>query len=687
MKPASSIRICQSQPARFIQLAALRESYLVHEDQGTAASRAEAEWQIREDGEYEYELPPGCRFLPHPAVSVGKNPRIGRIRPVNHVGRLKLDVVWDEISENPSSLWGQAVGCVELEVTSRKLDYRSDYRCMLNDIARRATDLVFSAEHVVSQVVTPDYAVDARTLYQRFAFLKSILESEPFKEAVTRICAAPIRTLKDEEAEVRPQQVRRVTASVARQFARANKMPRWITVTDRNETVDVPENRFVKFVLSFFADFLRQIARLAKDDTRLQSEAIALAEQMDIYLAEPFFRHVSPLTRVPLGSTALQRKEGYREVLRAWTLWETAAKLSWTDGEEVYSAGKKDVASLYEYWCYFKLLDVVQKLFHVSDEDAAQELIVPGENGLTLSLREGKRKPLHGVFTVDQEDGRYRELSIAFSYNRTFSAKEQKESWTLPMRPDYTLSFRPKGTSELEAIANDLITYVHFDAKYKFDEMVEELREFSEDTEDAVNAESQEAKSVRDVKRIDILKMHAYRDAIRRTGGAYVLYPGNASRMPSKMYNEILPGLGAFPLSPSVDASAEIERFLADVATHLCDRITKWEEYNFQLTSIYHGTAQSRFVTIGHIPGFAEAVASMGILPYRGVAEADAVSIRWFVVIDDTGKQRIFRVKPTGYRGTANLSTILHNWHSFRPVPLDSKSLDIWHLFAVEEEK
>lgn len=686
MRPASSILIGRSRPAQFVQLSALGGSYLFHEDQGAAASRAEAEWQIRENGEYEYELPSGCRFTPHPAVSAGKDPRCGRLRPVNLVGRLQLEVVWDEIPTNPVSWWGQPVGCVELEVTSRKLDYRTDYRNMLDDIARRATDLVFSAEQLVSQSVTPDYAVDSRTLYQRFAFLKAILESEAFNEAVVRICAAPLRTLVDEESEVRPQQMHRITASVAKQFARAGGHPRWVTVTDRRETTDVPENRFVRFVLSFFADFLRQIAVLAKDETRLQNEALALAERMDVYLSEPFFRHVSPLTHMPLGSTALQRKEGYREVLRAWTLWETAAKLSWTDGEEVYSAGKKDVASLYEYWCYFKLLDVVQRLFHVSDEDAAQELIVPGENGLTLSLREGKRKPLHGTFAAGQEDGRYRELSIAFSYNRTFSAKDRKESWTLPMRPDYTLSFRPKGMSEAEAMENDLITYVHFDAKYKFDEMVEELRELTDDTEGAVRAENQEAKSARDVKRIDILKMHAYRDAIRRTGGAYVLYPGNASRMPSKMYNEILPGLGAFPLSPSVDASAEIERFLADVATHLCDRITKWEEYNFQRKAIYDGSAEPRFVTLGHILGFAEAVARTGILPYRGATAADAVRIRWFVAIDDTGRQRVFRVKPTGYRGTANRFSIRDKWPAFTPVPLAGDTTETWHLFAVEEE-
>ena len=36
--------------------------------------------------------------------------------------------------------------------------------------------------------------------------------------------------------------------------------------------------------------------------------------------------------------------------------------------------------------------------------------------------------------------------------------------------------------------------------------------------------------------------MHAYKDAIRRTGGAYVLYPGDKS-INQKGFHEIIPGL------------------------------------------------------------------------------------------------------------------------------------------------
>ena len=44
--------------------------------------------------------------------------------------------------------------------------------------------------------------------------------------------------------------------------------------------------------------------------------------------------------------------------------------------------------------------------------------------------------------------------------------------------------------------------------------------------------------------------MHAYRDAIRRSAGAYVIYPGDEERTPFMEHHEVLPGLGAFPLRP-----------------------------------------------------------------------------------------------------------------------------------------
>ena len=87
--------------------------------------------------------------------------------------------------------------------------------------------------------------------------------------------------------------------------------------------------------------------------------------------------------------------------------------------------------------------------------------------------------------------------------------------------------------------------YHQFDAKYKVDNLA---KLFGKNTEnlDEEKAEQRAGK----YKRVDLLKMHAYRDAIRRSAGAYVLYPGTDEKN-FKGFHELLPGLGAFPLRPN----------------------------------------------------------------------------------------------------------------------------------------
>ena len=89
-------------------------------------------------------------------------------------------------------------------------------------------------------------------------------------------------------------------------------------------------------------------------------------------------------------------------------------------------------------------------------------------------------------------------------------------------------------------------------------------------------------------KRVDLLKMHAYKDAIRRTSGAYILYPGSENKS-LKGFHEILPGLGAFCLSPnSIEKdSKEIEHFLHDILEHMLNRASQRERMSYHTYEIY----------------------------------------------------------------------------------------------------
>jgi len=283
----------------------------------------------------------------------------------------------------------------------------------------------------------------------------------------------------------------------------------------------------------------------------------------------------------------LQRKEGYREVLRVWLMFDLAAKLIWTGGDDVYSGGKKDIATLYEYWLFFKLLDLLQSIFDIDPKEVS-ELIKETPDGLNLQIKQGKFTALSGIY-----DSGNRRLNVRFNYNRTFSGRKtypSSGSWTTTLRPDYTLSFWPVGISEAEAEKQELIVHVHFDAKYKVANLTDFLEKDNESKLDEQKIENR--KGI--YKNADLLKMHAYKDAIRRTGGAYVLYPGNQS-IHQKGFHEIIPGLGAFPVKPSKTDSGigELKAFLLEIIEHFINRASQREKIAFRTFDIYKNPPDS----------------------------------------------------------------------------------------------
>lgn len=84
----------------------------------------------------------------------------------------------------------------------------------------------------------------------------------------------------------------------------------------------------------------------------LQAEIEGLADDLEEMFFHDVFKQVSRPELLPLNSPVLQRKEGYRQVLRAWMLFELAAKLSWAGGDDVYAGGKRDAATNGECPCW-----------------------------------------------------------------------------------------------------------------------------------------------------------------------------------------------------------------------------------------------------------------------------------------------------------------------------------------------
>jgi hypothetical protein len=159
------------------------------------------------------------------------------------------------------------------------------------------------------------------------------------------------------------------------------------------------------------------------------------------------------------------------------------------------------------------------------------------------------------------------------------------------VQPDYTISIWPAGYPKSEAERNELMVHVHFDAKYRVERVRELLGDPSDDEAFEKDAESKDGSRTA-AKYADLLKMHAYRDAVRRTAGAYVLYPGRpGDGRTFQGFHEVLPGLGAFAIRPGRDGKPEGMSALADfldrVIEHLANRTTARERVTYHVAESY----------------------------------------------------------------------------------------------------
>jgi predicted component of viral defense system (DUF524 family) len=527
--------------------------------------------QLREDGEYRYELlgisesarlEPSELFSPDAADGLS-----GRLRTGSSTGLLTIELHGR----------GSLVGRVHVEVRSRKLDYLSHYRWMLGDLVEFASAIIQERFAPTQQRVTPMENLDGQTAYERFALLQATIDDPAIQSALSYILSRPHHAWRDEIEYRRPSQGLRAGPNVHAQLVRVGPRTPWpgspvpaldtLPVTlhaERpDETLDTIPNRFIKFVLVHWlglATGLRMALNTLPDvgaRRRGLRESQAVINRLSAVLEEPLFTQIGSLTAFPVNNQVLQKREGYRDILRAYSQVEGATQLAWSGGTDVFGIGQRDVATLYEFWAFIELVRIIRSVCDQLDE---KPLVRAARDSMNVGLTRGRASVVQG-----RAVRLGRKILVRLYFNRQFIGPSQA-SWTMSMRPDCSLQllsgdFRTRGFESV---------WLHFDAKYRADDVFEALgvpeANLSPESDDAVSPEAT-------ARREDLLKMHAYRDAIRRSVGSYILYPGLPNRKGQvsrfRQYREILPGLGAFCLRPSEAGRPEGESELA----HFVDAI------------------------------------------------------------------------------------------------------------------
>jgi predicted component of viral defense system (DUF524 family) len=257
------------------------------------------------------------------------------------------------------------------------------------------------------------------------------------------------------------------------------------------ETLDTPENRFIKRfmdIVLYWCDELQRLNYWQKAQSH-QPELQTLREFVRFLRADPLFADVGELEIFPASSQVLLRRDGYRECLQVYRLLHIARAPIFDRLQDAIDNRRID--QLYEFWCFFKLAEMLAEI-----------------------LGNGQR-PHFSTLESDEGGLRYglsAELGKGYQlvYNRTFShGKGSGHSYSVSLRPDFSLM---KGGQPL----------VVFDAKFRFDERdIQPSQPLEEEMDDA----QQEGNIERLAKHADICKMHTYRDALK-CRAAVVLFPG-----------------------------------------------------------------------------------------------------------------------------------------------------------------
>ena len=355
----------------FLEIYPENRAKLFQISEEVAQENGESIFQILEGNFYEYSFSKKTYRLKCDGIvyQSKRDHYRGRIVPNIYVGTLTLFVT-DENQPGKESE-------ITIEVLATKFDtredksYRENYRFMLKDITDKCTELLMQINSPINQNFETDFSRDNETIYQRFSFVNSIIQNKDFEEAVLKIMASPKTNWNTEQEVVDIRRIKRFNNSATKQITSGSNriplqkshplyqngiesIPSKINSFRKIEHIDTPENRFIKHALEVFLKFVEDCQQYFKEKnySRPLMEATNLVTQLDGYLSQSFFKEISRPTSLKLNSPVLQRKSGYREILSAWLQFDLASKLVWKGGDDVYKAGKRDIALCMNIGCF-----------------------------------------------------------------------------------------------------------------------------------------------------------------------------------------------------------------------------------------------------------------------------------------------------------------------------------------------
>ena len=421
------------------------------------------------------------------------------------------------------------------EVLSYKMDYRTDMKWIIRDIEREYSMLSFAfmRETYINFRTRGGESTDL-IWWQIF---QSCFEN--ITKACRQIINSPRRKLHDRVTYERQERLRWIERELENEYYEFKDDPHHLYRThELCHTNDTVENRFLKFVmrqtLQRFTIVSQHIRNTIAKSKIMESKLEEMGEELQRLVSHPFFRNIGIFKGFSQDSLVMKKSINYRTIYQKWIELQCGYELE----EGINKLETKDIAMLYEIWCFLKVKNIVSEL--LGDKAVSQ---YKGKS-LTPQFIRDLNWGTHSEVTFLRTEDNVELASVMYNApvreddSRITSAIKDTTTFTTQQRPDIVLRLTKR--------QRDIQYTFLFDAKYRI----------SDSHPDDMDIPPSEA----------IDQMHRYRDAIyyieptnqkpkREVIGGYVLFPGNYTREElenSRYYNSIKAiGIGAFPLRPS----------------------------------------------------------------------------------------------------------------------------------------
>jgi hypothetical protein len=436
---------------------------------------------------------------------------------------------------------------LSFEVFPVKLDYKSDYKSIIADINKEFSSLVFDVLKKTYLGFKEGNEINNDIIWWGVfgQLYKEIISSAKL------ILNKPHNRLIRDNYFSKADRIRNLNYELEEQIAEHREnTQKYYRVERKTLTTNTLENQFFKYsVFYLLQKFIAIKSKLLNiSGIRITEEFKADLEQIEkefsVITHHPFFKQISEFKGMKQESLVLQKASGYSTLFRSWIILKRG--IDFLDG--VNKIELKNIADLYQIWCFIEMKNMIQKILNKDPEEInLAEILV---DGFAIQLRSGRSSKV----SFKKDNGDLVELFHELKYTGNIS--DNTLSHTVNQEPDIVLRITKNDLKE-----NLQFTYL-FDAKYRL---------VSDDTEGGKDFPPEDA----------INQMHRYRDAIfyqdnlesnkpkKEVIGAYVLFPGadDALEVENLYFQKSIRkvNIGAYPLIPGAKKnynSSLIKEFL-----------------------------------------------------------------------------------------------------------------------------